>query len=97
MTHDYEQVWARLPAKVDDHYGVAIVEALWRIGKPLAAIDLVDVFDGYMSMWDAATHLQALERARVVELVPRAEIPQAGHARFDIPYRLVGRGASEDA
>ena len=96
MNHDIAEVWSRMPAKVDHPYSVAIVEALWWIAEPLSAIVLVDVFDGYMSMWDAAAHLHALERLGVVEPVPHAELPQAGEDRFDMPYRLIRQGRRDD-
>jgi transcriptional regulator with XRE-family HTH domain len=68
------------------------VEALWRTGEPLSAIALVDLFDGRMSMWEAAYHLRALEELNVVE-------PFGGASRadlLDLPDRLKGRDAADD-
>jgi len=92
MSGDPEAVWAGLPGNVDHPYRVAIIEALLWIGEPLSAIGVVDVLDGYMSMWSAVAHLEALERLGVVERAPGTVVAQAGEDRFDIPYRLVGKG-----
>jgi hypothetical protein len=92
MDGDPEEVWACLPENVDHPYRVAIIEALLWIGEPLSAIGVVDVLDGYMSMWNAVAHLEALERLGVVERAPGAGVAQAGEDRFDIPCRLVRKG-----
>lgn len=96
MTADFEELWRGLPAKVDHPYRVAIIEALRWIGEPLSAIGVVDALDGYMSMWNAAFHLEALERLGVVERVAGAGEPQAHEERFDVSFRLARRGAGSD-
>ncbi len=92
MGGDSGEVRAGPPENVDHPYRVAIIEALLWVAEPLSAIGVVDVLDGYMSMWSAVAHLEALERLGVVERAPGAGVAQAGEDRFDIRYRLLGRG-----
>ena len=61
-----------------------MLEALWRIGEPLSAIRMVDVLDGYLSMWEAVDHLEALQELDIVE--PASGDRSSGD--FDVPYRL---------
>jgi len=90
MGGDFESVWAGLPENVDHPYRVAIIEALWRTGEPLSAIGVVDVLDGYMSMWNAAAHLKALEQLGVIEPLSGDRAAHVREDRFDVRYRLVG-------
>jgi Helix-turn-helix domain len=97
VSDDYARIWSTLPEKVEHPYRVPIVEALLWTDEPLSAIALVDVLDGYVSMWEAAHHLRALEALDVVEPAP----PGAGGGPrrddlFDVPYRLKGREANQD-
>ena len=83
---------AHWPAFPDDaRHGVnaLLVEALWRIGKPLSARTMVDVLDGEVSMWEAGRHLRRLEALGVVEL-SRGDASRATseESRLDVPYRL---------
>jgi len=96
MGDDSEAVWAGLPENVDHPYRVAIIEALLWICEPLSAVGVVDVLDGYMSMWNAVAHLEALGRLGVVEPVAGTGTMQAGEERFDMAYRLVPRGTGGD-
>lgn len=94
MSDGYEEFWSTLPEKVLHPVRVPIIEALWRIGEPLSAIALVDLFDGDMSMWEAAHHLRVLEELDVVEPL------DSGASRndlFDLPYRLKDRDSGEGA
>ena len=48
-------------------------------------------------MWEAERHMRDLEMLGVVE--PSPSDPARGateEARLDVPYRLIGRGASEN-
>lgn len=67
-----------------DPIQVPMLEALWRIGEPLSAICMVDALDGYLSMWEAADHLEALQKLDVVE--PASDGTSRGD--FNVPYRL---------
>ena len=95
MNTEHESAWADLPAKVAHPFRVAIIEALLWIAEPLSAIGVVDVLDGYMSMWSAAAHLEALERLGVVEPMPGERAVESGEDRIDLLYRLVGPKAGQ--
>lgn len=89
-----KEFWATLPEKVKHPVRVLIIEALRWIGEPLSAVALVDLFDGQMSMWEAAHHLRVLEELGVVEPL------DSGASRsdlLDLPYRLKDRNSGEDA
>lgn len=90
----YEEFWSTLPEKVLHPVRVPIIEALWWIAEPLSAIALVDLFDGLLSMWEAAHHLRVLEELKVVEPlddgVSRSDL-------LDLPYRLKDRNSGEGA
>jgi hypothetical protein len=96
MNNDYEEFWSALPEKAQHPFRVPIIEALWRIDEPLSAIGLVDVFDGVLSMWDAAHHLHVLDVLDVAEPSPvdRGSCAPRGDL-FDVPYRLTNRGSDE--
>lgn len=96
MSNRYEEFWSALPEKVLHPARVSIIEALWRIGEPLSAIALVDVFDGCLSMWEAAHHLRVLDALDVAE--PSPVDTGSGASRndlFDVPYRLKDRNPGE--
>lgn len=64
-----------------------MLEALWRIGEPFSAIEMVNVLDGYLTMWEAAHHLEALCDLGVVE--PTSADPSSKQkSRFNVSYRL---------
>lgn len=92
MSNDCEEFWSTLPEQVLHPVRVPIIEAFWWIGEPLSAIALVDVLDGFLSMWEAAHHLRVLDALDVVE--PSSVV--AGGAsrddRFNVPYRLSKAG-----
>jgi hypothetical protein len=96
MSGDYEKAWSTIPAKALHPVRVPMIEALWRIDEPLSALGLVDVLDGFVSMWEAAHHLRALETLDVVEVDP-AETGSAGSRRdqFNARYRLT-RGRPDE-
>ena len=96
MDKEREEFWSTVPGKADHPARVLMLEAFRWIAEPLSPIAMVDVLDGELSMWDAAAHLLALERLGVVKPVRRAGVPQSGLDRFDVHYRLVGRGRWED-
>lgn len=92
MSDDCEEFWSTLPEKVLHPVRVPIIEALWWVGEPLSAIALVDVLDGFLSMWEAAHHLRVLEALDVTE--PSSvdtDSGASGENRFDLPYRLKDR------
>lgn len=98
MSNDCEEFWSTLPEKVLHSVRVPIIEALWWIGKPLSAIALVDVLDGYLSMWEALYHLRVLEVLDVTE--PSSGDTGSGASaedRFDLPYRLKDRKSGKGA
>jgi hypothetical protein len=98
MNSDCEELWSTLPEKVLHPVRVPIIEALWWIGEPLSAIGLVDVLDGYLSMWEAAYHLRILDALDVVE--PSSVDTDSGASRddlFKLPYRLKDRNSGEGA
>lgn len=74
MSGKREELWSILPEKAHHPTREPMLEALWWIGEPLSAIDLVDVFDGFLTMWaqqsravaaDAAASRQAVRPRRV--------------------------------
>jgi hypothetical protein len=98
MGDDCEQFWSTLPERVLHSVRVPIVEALWWIGEPLSVIELVDVLDGFLSMWGAAYHLRVLDALDVVEPSSvDADSGASGEDRFDLPYRLKDRDSGEGA
>lgn len=95
MSSDYEEFWATLPHRALHPFRVPILEALRWIGEPLSAIALVDVFDGHITMWEAAHHLRVLDGLDVAVPSPvDADIGTSRNGVFDIPYRLKGRQGS---
>lgn len=98
MSNDREEFWSSLPERILHSARVPIIEALRWIGEPLSAIALVDVLDGYLSMWELAYHLRVLDSLNVVE--PSAVDTGNGASaedRFDLPYRLKDRNSGEGA
>ncbi len=91
MSDDHERFWSNIPERGVHPIRVPILEALRRVGEPLSAIQLVDVLDGEVTMWEAAHHLSALEALGVVERVEAGEREKRpGGDAFDVPYRLKG-------
>lgn len=98
MNSDCEEFWATLPEKVPHPARVPLIEALWWIGEPLSAIVLVDVLDGFLSMWEAAHHLRVLDALDVVEPSSvETDSGAPGKDLFDLPYRLKDRNSDEGA
>ena len=91
MSDRREKFWSTLPEKVLHPVRVPIIEALWCIGEPLSPIGLVDVFDGYFSMWEALHHLRVLETLGVVDPAPHPTDEGMDLNVFDIRYRLKGQ------
>ncbi len=91
MSDDYEAFWSTVPEKALHPVRVPMLEALWRIGESLSAIELVDVLDGLLSMWEAAHHLRVLETLDVVEPDP-ADTGRgiSRYGLFGVPHRLKG-------
>jgi hypothetical protein len=89
MSGDFEEAWSTIPTKALHPVRVPMIEAFWRIDEPLSAIDLVDVLDGFLSMWEAAHHLRVLETLNVVEPDP-VETSRTGSRRdqFGLRRRL---------
>ncbi len=98
MSDGYEEFWSTLPEKVLHPVRVQVIEALWWIGEPLSAIALVDVLDGFLSMWEAAHHLHVLHALEVAEPSPLdADSATSRNDLFDVPYRLTDRNSGKGA
>jgi hypothetical protein len=98
MSGGNDGFWSTLPEKALHPVRVPIVEALWWIGEPLSAIALVEVLDGFLSMWEAAHHLRVLDALGVTEPSPAGA--GSGASRddlFDGPHRLRDRNPGEGA
>ena len=96
MSSGYEDFWSTLPEEVLHPVRIPIIEALWWIGEPLSPIALVDLFDGFLSMWEAAHHLRVLDALDVAE--PSPVDRESGTSRDDVfylPYRLKDRDSGE--
>lgn len=96
MSNDCEEFWSTLPERILQSIRVPIVEALWWIGEPLSAVELVDVLDGFVSMWEAAYHLRVLDSLDVVER-SSAENGASREDHLDASYRLKDRDAGKGA
>jgi hypothetical protein len=70
-----------------------MLEALERIGEPLSAIEMVDVLDGYLTMWEAKYHLQVLRACGVIEF---ASTERAGEADDEFRQRYKLKTAADD-
>jgi hypothetical protein len=93
--HERNNFWGVLEDVHLDPVQVPMLEALRRIGEPLSAIGLVDVLDGHLTMWDAKYHLEALEKAGVVEPAPHDEAGKPA-SDFNLPYRLGTAAGAND-
>lgn len=92
---DYEEFWSTLPASVEHPVREPIIEALWWVGQPLSAIELVDVLDGSLSMWEAEYHLRVLDALGVAELSPvDTNRRTSRNDLFGDPYRLKNRDSA---
>lgn len=87
MTREGDDFWDALDDHAPDPIQVPMLEALRRIGEPLSAVGMVDVLDGYLSMWEAADHLEALRALGVVEPIP-TDPSSNQNSDFEVPYRL---------
>jgi hypothetical protein len=90
MSGTYAQFWSTLPKNARHPCRDLVLEAFWYVGEPLSAIDLVDVLDGEVTMWEAAHHLRALHRLGVVKPDLAGKDPFARRNTFDLPFRLTG-------
>jgi hypothetical protein len=79
--------WGSLGDSALDPVQVPMLEALRWIDEPLSAIGLVDVLDGYLTMWEAKYHLEGLETASMVKPTS-ADGSSEPVSDFDLPYRL---------
>ncbi len=87
--------WNVLDDRVLDPIQVPIIEALRWVAEPLSAIRMVDVLDGYLTMWEAADHLEALRALGIVE--PTAADPSIKQkSNFDVSYQLKTAASSSD-
>lgn len=91
MSGDWQELWSTLPEKAQHPVRVPIIEALWWVGEPLSAIALVDSFDGFLSMWEAAHHLRVLESLGVVA----SDQDRSPNDRFHVRYRLTERPSGQ--
>ena len=95
MPEDTEPIgdcfWGALAARVLHPVQVEIIEALWRIDRPLSATDLLQVFDAKPNGLRIEHHLRRLTRldALALEGNGRARAPMGQHS-----YRLVKRPRS---
>lgn len=86
------EFWSAIPEQVLHPTRVPVVEALRWIGEPLSAIALVEVLDGFLTMWEAAHHLRVLAALDVVERSPfDAHSGVSRDDLFDVQYRLKER------
>lgn len=90
MSEDAEEFWAALPEKAVHPNRVPMLEALRWIDVSVSSIELVNVLDGLMTMWEVAHHLRVLEALDVVEPAPGAS-GNGGTESFDVLYRLKGK------
>jgi hypothetical protein len=88
MSGNREEFWSTVPKKALHPVRVPMLEALWWIGEPLSAIELVDVFDGLFTMWEAAHHLQVIETLGVVEPTSPGQLDNRLMRDLEVPYRL---------
>lgn len=95
MSKDFEEFWSALPEKVEHPLRIPILEAFRWVAEPLSAIDLVDVLDGYITMWEAAHHLRCLEALNVVEDYAADYDPFERRDDFGLPYRLTVIGGAD--
>jgi hypothetical protein len=83
----FEEFWSTISEEALYPLRVPMIEALLWIGEPLSAIELVDVLDGYLSMWESLHHLGALTELGVME--PTLDDRSGDQQRaFEVPYRL---------
>ena|ERR671918_300439 len=91
-TQEDGDLWNMLGDTLDP-VQVPMLEALQRIDASLSAIEMVNVLDGYLTMWEAKYHFDVLQKAGIVEPVPSDESSEAV-SDFDLSFRLsiaVGR------
>jgi hypothetical protein len=82
--------WDALGDHALDPIQVPMLEALWWVGEPLSAIELVDVLDGYLTMWEAKNHLEVLRGLGVVEPTSASQSGKQ-EGDFRVPYSIKGR------
>jgi len=93
MSTGYRKFWSAIPDKAMHPRRVSMLEALRWIGEPLSALDLVDLSDGDLDMWEAAHHIAALEALGVLERAPiEPRSDQKRNDDFDVLYGLTSEG-----
>ncbi len=97
MSGDHSEFWSSVPEKAEHPLRMPILEAFRWIAEPLSAIDLVDVLDGHITMWEAAHHLQVLDALEVAKPFPAERDPLTRRDALDVPYRLTGTSISPTA
>lgn len=86
---DFQRFWAALPRQAVHPQCVSMLEAIRWVREALSAVDIVDLLEGEIDMWEAARHLVALEELGVLEARPvRRRRGQRRTDGFDAPYRL---------
>lgn len=91
MTGAHDGLWASIPNEALHPVRVPIIEALWWVGRPLSALALVDVLDGFLTMWEATYHLRVLDELGVAEPVSAVTKKRPKGGRLLEPYRLKGQ------
>jgi hypothetical protein len=66
--------WELLVPRLLHHMQVEIIEAMWWIGRPLAASELEEVFDGTYSLSHLDYHMRRLVKFRVLRKVRRERV-----------------------
>lgn len=96
MSVDGEEFWSIVPDKGFHPIRVPMIEALLWIGEPLSAIGLVDVLDGFLTMWEAAHHLQLLEALDLVEPTSAGSSDKGKESVFEVSFQLKEATSRDD-
>jgi hypothetical protein len=83
--------WGALVAGALHPVAVQIIEALQWIGRPLSAVDLVQLFDGSPSPAVVGRHMRRLSKLNAIEIVRATGMLDA----TQIAYRLVTKGEGD--
>lgn len=77
--------WAELVPVLIHPIKVGIIEALWRIDRPLSATDLAAMFDGGVELSHVSYHVQSLAKARVIVKVAQRQSRGALQKFYRLP------------
>lgn len=89
MSDDWDDFWSKVPEKAIQPIRVKLLESLRRVGRPLSAVQLVNVLDGEVSMEEAEYHLGVLKALGLVEAIRGSTSEERPRDDgFDLPYRL---------